>query len=48
MQLAKESGAEFLVDSSVDKVEENSVILRNGDVYTAKVIVDAGGHNGAQ
>ena len=27
-------------------MEGNSVILRNGDTITAKVIVDAGGHNG--
>ena len=46
VDLAKESGAEYLVNSRVDKVEGNSVILRNGDTITAKVIVDAGGHNG--
>ncbi len=46
VDLAKESGAEYLVNSRVDKVEGNSVILRNGNTITAKVIVDAGGHNG--
>ena len=46
VELAKKSGAEFLIDSRVDKVVGNTVHLRNGDEYTAKVIVDAGGHNG--
>ena len=46
VDLAKESGAEFLVDTRVDKVEENSVILRDGSKISAKIIVDAGGHNG--
>ena len=46
VDLAKESGAEFLVDTRVDKVEENSVILRDGSKISAKIIVDAGWHNG--
>ena len=46
VELAKESGAEFLINSRVEKVEGNRVILRNGDSYSAKIIVDAGGHNG--
>ena len=46
VELAKKSGADFLIDSRVKLVEDNKVILRNGDTYTAKIIVDAGGHNG--
>ena len=46
VDLAKESGAEFLVNSRVEKVEENIVRLKNGDTHSAKIIVDAGGHNG--
>lgn len=46
VELAKTSGAEFLINSRVEKVEENRVVLRNGDSYSAKIIVDAGGHNG--
>jgi len=46
VELAKKSGAEFLINSRVEKVEENRVVLRNGDSYSAKIIVDAGGHNG--
>ena len=46
VDLAKESGAEFLVGTRVSKVEGNSVILRDGKTISAKIIVDAGGHNG--
>ena len=46
VELAKNSGAEFLINSRVEKVEGNRVVLRNGDSYSAKIIVDAGGHNG--
>ena len=46
VELAKKSGAEFLINARVEKVEENRVLLRNGDSYSAKIIVDAGGHNG--
>ena len=46
VNLAKDAGADYLVKSRVKKVEGNNVILRNGDKYSAKIIVDAGGHNG--
>ena len=46
VELAKQSGADYLIDSMVEKVEGNQVLLKNGDSYSAKVIVDAGGHNG--
>ena len=46
VELAKKAGADFLIDSRVDKVVDNTVFLRNGEQYTARVIVDAGGHNG--
>jgi digeranylgeranylglycerophospholipid reductase len=46
VELAKNSGAEFLINSRVEKVEGHRVVLRNGDSYSAKIIVDAGGHNG--
>ncbi len=46
VDLAKESGAEYLVNKRVSKVEGNSVILRDGKTISAKIIVDAGGHNG--
>ncbi|MDE0707444.1 MAG: NAD(P)/FAD-dependent oxidoreductase [Candidatus Poseidoniales archaeon] len=45
VELAKESGAKYLVDSHVDRVEGNEVILRSGSKHTAKIIVGAGGHN---
>ena len=38
-------GAEYLVNSYVESVEKNFVKIRNGNTYTAKVIVGAGGHN---
>ena len=43
--LAKDCGAEYLVNSYVESVEKNTVKIRNGNTYTAKVIVGAGGHN---
>ncbi len=46
VELAKKSGADFLTNSRVKLVEGDKVILRNGDTYSAKIIVDAGGHNG--
>ena len=46
VDLAKESGAEYLVESRVEKVEGNSVVLRGGSTISARIIVDAGGHNG--
>ena len=45
VDLAKKSGAEFMVDSPVQRVEGNNVILKNGESHSAKVIVGAGGHN---
>ena len=45
VDLAKENGAKYLVDSHVTKVEGNTVFLRNGSTYTSKIIVGAGGHN---
>jgi len=45
VQLAKENGAKYLVDSHVERVEGNEVMLRGGASYTAKIIVGAGGHN---
>ena len=46
VELAKNSGAEFLVDTRVERVDGNEVILKNGGTYSARIIVDAGGHNG--
>ena len=45
VELAKQSGAKYLVDSHVERVEGNNVIVRNGGTYSAKIIVGAGGHN---
>ena len=45
VELAKKSGAKYLVNSHVNSVEDNTVVLRNGSTYTAKIIVGAGGHN---
>ncbi|MDP6907142.1 MAG: NAD(P)/FAD-dependent oxidoreductase [Candidatus Thalassarchaeaceae archaeon] len=45
VELAKENGAKYLVDSHVSRVEGETVYLRNGSSYTAKIIVGAGGHN---
>ena len=45
VELAKLNGAKYLVDSHVDCVEENTVILRNGSTFSAKIIVGAAGHN---
>jgi digeranylgeranylglycerophospholipid reductase len=45
VELAKESGAKYLVDSHVESVEGNEVILRGGAKHTAEIIVGAGGHN---
>ena len=45
VELAKQSGAKYLVDSHVERVEGNNVIVRKGDTYSAKIIVGAGGHN---
>jgi len=45
VELAKRCGVKYLVDSHVERVVENQVIVRGGGTYTAKVIVGAGGHN---
>jgi len=45
VELAKLKGAKYLVDSRVDSIEGNSVKLRDGRAFNAKVIVGAGGHN---
>jgi digeranylgeranylglycerophospholipid reductase len=45
VKLARKAGADFLLDSYVQRIEENTVILRDGTRYSAKVIVGAGGHN---
>ena len=46
VDLAKQKGAKFQVDSRVEKVVENEVHLRSGEIKRAKIIVDAAGHNG--
>jgi len=46
VEMAKKSGAKYLTNSRVEKVTGNDVILKNGDKYSAKIIVDAAGHNG--
>ena len=45
VELAQKNGAQFLVNSHVERVEGNEVILRDGSTYSAKIIVGAGGHN---
>ncbi len=45
VDLAKSKGAEYLVDSRVERVEDETVYLRDGSEYTARVIVGAAGHN---
>ena len=45
VKLAKQNGAKYLVDSHVERVEGNEVVVRGGETYSAKVIVGAGGHN---
>lgn len=44
--IAKKSGANYMVGKRVLRAEGNTVFLRDGTTLTAKVIVDAGGHNG--
>ena len=46
VDLAKKSGARYLVGKRVQNVKDNDVIIRGGEKYSAKIIVDAGGHNG--
>ena len=45
VDLAKSRGANFLVNSRVDSIEQNTVKLRDGRELNAKIIVGAGGHN---
>ena len=45
VELAKQSGAEFLVDEYVESVIENSFKLRRGQSIKAKIVVGAAGHN---
>ena len=45
VDLAKKSGAEYMVNCFVNKIEDNTVYIRNGKSFTGKVIVGAGGHN---
>jgi len=46
VEMAKKSGASYMVNSRVEKVENDTVYLKNGETLTARIIVDAGGHNG--
>ena len=45
VELAESSGAHYLVGSRVEGVEGETVRLRDGSEYTAKVVIGAGGHN---
>ena len=45
VELAKKAGAKYLVNHHVKSVEGNTVLLRNGERKSAKIIVGAGGHN---
>ena len=45
VDLAKKSGATYMVDTRVERVEENTVFLKSGETLSAKIIVDSGGHN---
>lgn len=45
VELASSKGAEYLIGSRVKKVEGDSVLLSNGAILRARVIVGAGGHN---
>jgi len=45
VELAKKSGANYLIDQYVKSVEGQVVTLRSGKKFQAKVIVGAGGHN---
>lgn len=46
VEMAKKSGATYMVNSRVERVEEDTVYLKNGQSLSARIIVDAGGHNG--
>ena len=45
VELAKKAGAKYLVNHHVKSVEGHTVLLRNGEKKSAKIIVGAGGHN---
>ena len=45
VELASSKGAQFLTNSHVESVSGDSVTLRDGRQFTARVIVGAGGHN---
>jgi len=46
VEMAKKSGAAYMVNSRVERVEQDTVYLKNGESLSARIIVDAGGHNG--
>ena len=45
VDLAKSKGANYLTGARVDSVNEETVCLRDGREFTARIIVGAGGHN---
>ena len=45
VELARSSGAEYLVGTRVSEIEDNIVTLADGSQYSAKIIIGAGGHN---
>tara|TARA_B100000214_G_scaffold278842_1_gene208548 strand:+ start:9442 stop:10542 length:1101 start_codon:yes stop_codon:yes gene_type:complete len=45
VELAKSKGAEYLTNSRVDAVDGESVKLRDGREFSARIIVGAGGHS---
>ena len=45
VELAESTGAEYLVNSRVERVEGETVYLRGGSEYTARGIIGAAGHN---
>jgi digeranylgeranylglycerophospholipid reductase len=45
VELAKSKGVTYLTGARVDSIEGESVHLRDGRIFTARVIVGAGGHN---
>ena len=45
VELASSAGVEYLLDSWVEDVVDNTVILRGGERLEGRVIVGAGGHN---
>ena len=45
VKLAESRGAQYLVGSRVESVDGETVRLRDGSEYTARVVIGAGGHN---